>query len=116
MADFIFKISPNIVLVIAIILSQLALFLRLNFMRKLLGFNIRIFITKVYARILIVSFLSAFVPIIVHKQMEPNFVGLIFTSTVCILVTLLTIYLFGCNKTERNVVHVSLKKIKNKFL
>ena len=108
--------SPNIVLVVAIFLSQLALFLRLYFMRKLLGFNIKMFITQIYIRILIVSFLSASVSILVHKQMEPNFVGLIFTSTVCILITLLTIYVFGCNKTERNIVHVSLKKIKNKLL
>lgn len=108
--------SPNIVLVVAIFLSQLALFLRLYFMRKLLGFNIKMFITQIYIRILIVSFLSASVSILVHKKMEPNFVGLIFTSTVCILITLLTIYVFGCNKTERNIVHVSLKKIKNKLL
>lgn len=108
--------SPNIVLVIAIITSQLTLFLRLYFIRKLLGFDIRLFIVQIYMRIVLVSFISATISILVNQQICLTVITFLLNSIICILITFSIIYLFGCNKSERNIVHASLKKIKSKLL
>lgn len=111
-----FGFSPNIVLIVAIILSQFALFLRLYFIRLLLNFNIVIFITHTYIRILLVSIVSSAISTLVRQYMSSTFMGFIFTTLVCISTTLITILILGCNKSERSIVYSSLLKLKHKLL
>lgn len=99
---------PEIVIVIAIIISNLALFLRLIMLRKVIPINIPIFIKKVYLNVLSVSFLSSIIPyyfsqIFVIENLSRFFI----LSSVSITCTLLVIFFVGCNSKER-------LKIKNK--
>lgn len=111
-----FGFSPNVVLIVAIVLSQFALFLRLYFIRLLLDFNIGVFITHIYIRILLVSFVSAVISILVHQQMSSTFMGFMFTTLVSMVITMITIIILGCSKSERGIVYSSLLKLKHKLL
>lgn len=111
-----FGFSPNSVFIVAIILSQLALFLRLYFIKILLDFNVIIFISHVYLRILLVSVVSTVISILVHQQVIPTIIGFMFSTFVCLLITLITVLMLGCNKSERSVVYSKLLTLKHKLL
>lgn len=108
--------SPNVVLIVAIIISQFTLFLRLYFIKKLLGFDIWKFVTHIYIRVLMVSFFSTVFSMLVYTHFDSSFVGFMFTTIVCILITLAAIYVLGCNKSERIIIRSIVMKFIRKSL
>ena len=110
--------SPNVVLIVAIMISQLALFMRLYFIKRLLFFNIREFLTEVYLRILAVTFFSMIMPLCIYLNWNGTLSSFVVVSVISILSTSFIIWMIGCNEDERSlikkhVVKVSIK-IKNR--
>lgn len=103
--------APETVIIVAIVISNIALFLRLYMIQKFIPLKIQDFITKVYLNVIIVSILSSILPYIVNSTMEEGFKRFIIVSSIAIVNTLTIIYYIGCNKQERNFAKNKIRQI-----
>lgn len=102
--------TPEIVIIVAIIISQMALFMRLVFIKKLLSFDIATFIIQIYLKLIIVTCLSLFATIGIYQILNVNFFSFILVSGFCVLFTSFAILFIGCSSVERTIVYSVIKK------
>lgn len=95
---------PESVVLVAIIISQFCLALRLFMLRKMIGLNVSFYIRKVYLNVLLITFVSSVIPFIVSLGSEETFLNFIILSLLSVLFTLLTEYFLGCTNDERRFV------------
>ena len=95
---------PESVLVVAILVSQLALFMRLVFLRKLLGFSITDFLSSVYFKFIAVTILAAIFPLVLSVYWGVSFASFIVTTIICVTSTVFFTYFIGYKKDERKVI------------
>ena len=106
---------PEVVIVVAIFISQCCLAARLWMLRGMIGLSARKYLTKVYINVLTVAVIASIIPFLLTIKLEEsflNFVLLCLTSLVC---TGITIYYVGCNKAERHFILNKLHTIKNRL-
>ena len=108
--------SPECVFIIAIIVSVSCEMARLYMLRGMINLPIKLFLSKVYFNVIIVSFIAALVPYFVIKLTNENFINLALTSLLCVGCTIISILYVGCTKKERLFVNGKIKTIKNKIL
>lgn len=108
-----FGFFPEIVIVIAIFISQCCLIARLLLLRKMIGISIHQYIKKVYLNIIIVSITSTILPFIASLYIKDTFIGFIFLCIIATSSTIISIYLFGFNKEERQFI---TNKLRNNFI
>lgn len=106
---------PEMVMIVAIIISQLCLAARLFMLKGMIGLNVRSYLKEVYIRILAVSVLAAIIPTLLCLQITPTFFSFLLLSVVCVLSTLLVEAYIGCNETERLIILEQVKKVMHKF-
>ena len=92
---------PETVIIIAIIISNAALLLRLLMIRQFIKIEIVDFLKKVYLNAVIVGVFSSVVPMMINVSMKEGILRFLFISIISILNTSLVIYYIGCNKNER---------------
>ena len=88
---------------------------RLLFMRRLLGFPIRMFCYKVVFPILLVTAAAVIIPAIVFFNMEASLLRIIVTTIVGFMSTAVCIYFFGLEKGEKELVLSKIKAKVNHF-
>lgn len=103
--------SPEAVFIIAIIISNIALFLRLFMICRIIPLKVSDFTMKVYVNVVTVAFLSSIVPFFINKCMDEGFIRLLVVSLVSITNTLLIIFFIGCDKEERNFLQIKIKSL-----
>lgn len=110
--------SPEVVFVVAILLSQCCLFARLIMLRGMIELNSILFFKKVYLNTLFVFILSAVIPFVVKNNIfiEDSFASLIITSTMSILSCCVMILFVGCNKNERQFFYLKMNSLKKRFI
>ena len=106
---------PEITVCIAIILSQIALFARLYFLRSMIKLSIGRFIRKVYFNVITVSILSLLPPLVCYLTMQPDIIRLLVLCTVSCLSSGLVIYYIGCDCIERKMILEYAKKLMRKI-
>ena len=106
---------PEVVIVVAIVISQCCLGARLLLLRGMIGLSIKTYAMKVYLNVLIVTMISAILPFFISKQLEESFLNSILLSFLAFICTGITIYYIGCNKTERQFVLNKMYIIKNRL-
>ena len=102
---------PEIVIIVAIVISQCCLAARLLMLRGMIGLSVRKYLKKVYINVLTVSVLASVLPFLLADRMEESFINFILLSLVAVICTGITIYYIGCNKTEREFIMNKLQKI-----
>ena len=102
--------TPEIVIIVAIIISQMALFMRLIFIKKLLSFDIATFIIQIYLKLIIVTCLSLFATIGIYQILNVNLFSFIVVSVFCVLFTSFAILFIGCSPVELTIVYTVIKK------
>lgn len=107
---------PEIVIVVAIIISQSCLFARLCMLRGMIGLSARKFFKKVYLNILSVALLASVVPAFIAERLNESFSNFIVVSIITVLSSLFSIYYIGCNSSERKYIKTKLLKLKTKFI
>ena len=95
---------PEIILVVAILISLLCLLITLYMLKQMLGMPIIKFSKKVLLNVLLVSFISIVIPCILKFYLEVNFINVFLICLVTLLSTISTIYLVGCNRSEQEFV------------
>lgn len=96
--------------IIYIMVYALLNWIRLLFMRKLLGFKISIFVFKVVFPISFVSVIGIFLPFLIHINMEPTLLRLVVVSMFSFLSVSVSIYLFALDDVERKIILDKFKK------
>lgn len=108
--------APESTLVVAIIISQVCLAARLWFLKSMVKLPVIQFIKEVYLKVIIVTILSATLPMICYLLIAPSFTRFILVSCTSVITSAICIYYIGCNKNERKNIVNSIVKIKKKFL
>ena len=106
---------PEVVIMVAIVISQCCLAARLLMLRGMIGLSVREYLKKVYIHVLAVTAVASICPFLLMSQVEEsllNFILLCLASVVC---TGITIYYIGCNKTERQFILNKIGAIKNRL-
>lgn len=108
--------SPESVIVVAIFLGQICFFARLYMLKKMIGLPVRRFVKDVYLNVIIVSLISALLPIYLKFILDESFLTFILTSVLSFLCSALSILYVGCTNRERNLIYSKalnyLQKIK----
>lgn len=106
---------PEVVIVIAICISQCCLAARLILLREMIGLSITKYVRNVYLNIIIVSIIAVILPLISAYYIKESFINFIFISLIAVICTLSSIYFIGCNNQEREFIHQKLGTIKSKI-
>lgn len=102
--------APQSTLVVAIIMSICCLAARLWMLRGMIGLPLRDFCVKVMINILLVTALSACVPVVISLMMPNSLTALLVTSFVSVVCSVLAILFSGCSSTEREFIVNQIKK------
>lgn len=108
--------EPEMVLIVAIIVSQLCLAERLVMLRKMINLPSVDFLKEVYLNVILVMLLSCLFPVLLSHYLEESFISFIIVSIVSVATTLIVIYIVGCKDTERQFVKDKLKILKSKII
>lgn len=106
---------PEVIIVVAIGISQCCLVARLLMLRGMIGLSVKKYLKKVYINILTVTIAAAIIPFLLTCKLEESFQTFILSSLVAVICTGIAIYYIGCNKSERQFVLNKLYAIKNKL-
>ena len=106
---------PEIVIIVAICISQCCLAARLVLLRGMIGVSIRKYLQKVYFNILTVSAIAIVLPLISTQYIDETFIGFIIVSLIAVVCTIISIYFIGCNRQERQSIHQKLDTIRTKI-
>ena len=115
---FLLRISsiPEIVIVVAIFISQCCLVARLIILQGMLRISIRNYMLKVYFNVLIVSASSAILPVLLVEYLEETLLNFIITSVFSFVSTLGIIYFIGCNRKEKIFIKSKYQYLKSKIV
>lgn len=106
---------PEIVFVVAIIMSQCCLVARLYMLHKAISLNIVDYLRYVYINVIVVGSLSLIISAVVipyfRKEELWNF---IITTIISCLITIAIVFYIGCSQIERNYFVQKMKKILNR--
>jgi len=103
--------QPEITMYISILLSWIALFVRLIVVKKILNFSILAYLRNVVQNNIIITCIALFIPVIMLYYL--NTWGKVYNSLLIIAVSLisavLSVFIFGLSKVERNQVYNLIK-------
>lgn len=106
---------PEIIMIVAIILTQVCLGARLYMLQKIIKLPTKVFLKKVYLNIIIVSTLSSITPILLFRNTPDTLSKCILSSSISVICCIIIIYYIGCNSTERNFISTKTKQILRKI-
>lgn len=106
---------PEVVIVVAIAISQCCLAARLILLRGMIGLSIRKYIKKVYINVSFVTVISAIIPFLLTNRLEESFFNFVLLSIVALICTGITIFYIGCNKSEQRFMFNKFREFKNKL-
>lgn len=102
--------------VIYILIYGVLDWIRLFFMRKLLGFQMSMFANKTVCPILLVTIVALVVPSIIYLGMEPSVYRFLFLTCVSFMTTAISIFVVGLDKSERKAILLKLSLFINSKL
>lgn len=106
---------PEIIMIVAIILTQVCLGARLYMLQKIIKLPTKVFLKKVYLNIIIVSTLSSIIPVLLFRNTSDTLSKFILSSSISVTCCIIIIYYIGCNSTERNFISTKTKQILRKI-
>ena|GEM_PF-7104965 len=101
---------PESVYIVAITISIVSEIARLIILRKEANLNVIFFLKEVYFNVFIVTIFASVGILLLTKQFECNsFVNFSYMIVVCLIVSILSIYIFGLTMYDRRLVIGHLK-------
>lgn len=107
--------SPESTLVVALLVSIFCLILRLLFLRKIPGFSMKRYLCKVCGNVLIVTFISMILPLLLYIQMPDGIVRFILICVLSTLCSSAAIYFIGCSENEQIFIREKFTLIRRKI-
>lgn len=107
--------QPESTLIVALIVAVACLFLRLLFLRKMVGLSMKRYLHKVCGNVLCVTLAAVVLPTLLYLQMADGVVRFLLMCVLTTLCSALAIYFIGCNRNERNFIKSRIILIRHKF-
>jgi hypothetical protein len=101
---FLYGAKPEAAMALMVVISIIALSIRLLFMRKMIGLSIRAYCRVVLSRVFLVALFSCLIMWYLDSFMGSTFLYLIVESFTSIFVVISTIWLLGLEYAERRFV------------
>ena len=106
---------PESTLIVALIVAVCCLFLRLLFLRKMVGLSMKRYLRKVCGNVLFVTLLAMIIPSFIYTQMSDSIIRFV---TICVFTTVcssIAIYWGGCSMNEREFIKEKILFIRQKL-
>lgn len=107
---------PEVIVMIAITLSIICLGARLIMLRSMIQLPIARFLHNVCGKILLVTILSAIMPLFIRWELPDNLYGFIISCLVCLVWTAAILFIFGCSVSERKFLTGKLQALSTKWV
>lgn len=107
--------SPESTVVVALVVAVLCLFLRLLFLRKMVGLSMRRYLYKVCGNVLCVTLAAAVLPGLLYLQMTDGVMRFLLMCVLTVLCSATAIYFIGCSRNERDFIKSRIVLIRQKF-
>lgn len=107
---------PEVVVMIAIVLSLVCLVARLIMLRGMIQLPVSRFLHNVCGKIFLVTVFSVSIPLLVRWKLPVNLYGLIISCFVCLIWTAAILFIFGCSVPERRFLKDRLHALSVKWL
>ncbi len=108
------EMIPEVVMIVSIIVSVCCMVLRLFMLKPLIHISIMKFMKDVWLDVILVTFFSSLLPLIVHYELSDTFAVFILTSLLSVLCACSSIIYIGLNEDERSWLFLKLKSFVNK--
>lgn len=106
---------PEITVAVAIAISQICLFARLFFLRKMIMLPVKMYLQRVYLNVILVSAVSMIIPAIAYVNMPPDKTRFFCICIISALSSAFSIGFLGCNKAERDMLMRYINKFISRF-
>ncbi len=103
--------EPYSTMVVAIVISQICLALRLYMLRGMIGLSARGYLSQVYFNVVVVAALAVIAPVGVNMVMDSGFLRVITVSVVSVISSLTMILYVGCSRSERQLVYSKVQTV-----
>lgn len=107
--------QPESTLIVALIVAVVCLFLRLLFLRKMVGLSIRRYLHKVCGNVMCVTLAAAVLPTLLYLQMADGVLRFLLMCMLTALCSATAIYFIGCSRNERDFIKSRIVLIRQKF-
>lgn len=105
--------EPLIVFEVSLCISIISAFVRLWIVGRQIKFPIRLYITDVYGRCLLVTIIASILPIIIYRYLESSVINNILICAISVVSSLMVIISLGMKSSERiTLFNMIIKKIK----
>jgi O-antigen/teichoic acid export membrane protein len=105
--------DPSIIFIVIIAVNTISLFIRLQFLKKMIDLDIKSFILNVLSKIIIVTAIMALPFYFINISTQNPYLDFFIKSISFTVINLLSIYLIGLDISEKNLIIAFLKdKIK----
>jgi O-antigen/teichoic acid export membrane protein len=95
---------PEVTMYVAIVISTICLFLRLQMLKGMVGLSMGDYFKKVIRAIISVSVVAYSIPVILCFQMDESFIRFIIVGFTGAIVSVTTIYFLGLSTNERQFI------------
>ena len=106
---------PEVIVIVAIIISQICLATRLFFLKQKVNLSIGAFISKVYGKVIIVTLLASLIPLCLQHYLHKGLLSFITVSISAIGSTAFFVYSTGLSKDEREMLLMKIKEVVYKY-
>lgn len=107
--------SPESLIVVSIVVSQMCLFFRLYMLQPMIGLPFWGFLKNVYINVIAVSLAGGMFPILLSLFFAQSFVNFIVLCLMSIACSMIAIAYIGCEKKERQLAYTKITNIKEKI-
>lgn len=107
--------APTVTMIIAICIAQICMFLRLWFLREMIGLQMKIFLKTVYLKVILITVITLICPLIIYYQMNPTILRFICVGITCVVSSVGSSFYLGCNSNERAMILSQIKRVTSKF-
>lgn len=107
--------QPESTLIVALIVAVACLFLRLLFLRKMVGLSMKRYLHKVCGNVICVTLAAVILPTLLYLQMADGIVRFLLMCVLTTLCSVIAIYFIGCNRNERDFIKSRIVLIRQKF-
>lgn len=108
--------APEVVMIVAIILSQMCFLSRMYMLRPLIGLKVRSYLRNVYLNIVFVSIVSLIIPSITVSSMSECFLRFVIVALVSFISACVSVIYIGCTKGERTFILSKVSAMKKRIL
>lgn len=106
-----FNFSPVIVFKILTVVRIVYLFVTIGIFRQLIDFSVRTYLLQVIYPIVMVFLLSGGCASLISSYVNFDLLGILLMTLLCIVITIICIYVVGITKSERNIVMDKIYKL-----